>query len=162
MLFIVQSNYQFSMYHTIDFKWNSQSSLQICPIKLNKWALSLEFQKKKSYLGKGQKELYRNFQTFIKNKNKKPRAGENARSLKVFRPFFTIFGVKRGIKFFKKIRNSKKMENFNFSKASRMLCTKFFAQEKKTVTGSFRTYIQKTETGETRSKPKFLAGLGTD
>ena len=89
MLFIVQSNYQFSMYHTIDFKWNSQSSLQICPIKLNKWALSLKFQKKKSYLGKGQKELYRKFQTFIQKK--KPSAGENAPFLEVFFGHFSPF-----------------------------------------------------------------------
>ena len=110
--------------------------------------------KKKSYLGKGQKELYRNFQTFIKNKNKKPRAGENARSLKVFRPFFTIFGVKRGIKFFKKIRNSKKWKISIFLRL-RGCCVPNFSLKKKkgkAITGSFRTYIQKTETGETRSK----------
>ena len=54
-----------------------------------------------------------------------------------------------------------------------MMCTKFQVKISKTVTGSFwtdiqtdihtdgHTNIQRTETGETRSKPKFLAGLGT-
>ena len=66
MLFIVQSNYQFSMYHTIDFKWNSQSGSQICPIKLNKWALSLEFQKKKILPREGSKGVISKFSDIYK------------------------------------------------------------------------------------------------
>ena len=86
-----------------------------------------------------------------------------------FRAFLTIFWGKMILKNLK----FEKIKISFFSKSTRMICIEFQVPCSKTMIGSFRTdeptdrqtdrhtYMQRTVTGETLSKPKLLAGLCT-
>ena len=76
--------------------------------------------------------------------------------LNVFRVKRVTFPLKYAIR---------KKDSF-FNKLTWMICTEFQVSNSKTVTGSFWTYRQKdiqwTQTGETQTKSKNVAGHGTD